>query len=110
MSIVNLVEDDTGPVIPLYVTNSVTGEAVDLTTMVSARLLYRSVAAPLVNVATVTLTVLGAPTLGVLSLTPTATMTAAVGNFEGEIEITMPGSVVVTGFVPVQFYVRAQFP
>lgn len=106
MSIIELVEDDTGPPVSLYVTNSVTGEVNDLTLMVSAQLHYRAVNTVLL-ITSVPLTVLGAPTLGVLLLMPTALMTATPGNFEGEVEILMPSSVTITSNI-FQFRVRAQ--
>lgn len=107
MSIVKLVQGDTGPLIPLYVTNTATGAAVDLTGMVSSRLLFRAQGST-TTLTTVTLSNVDLAN-GVLGLTPTSAMTTNAGTFEGEVEITMPGSVIVTGYEIIQFFIRAQF-
>lgn len=110
MSTIRLVTGDLGPAnIPLYITNTVTGLAVDLTTMVSARLLFRPLnGAPGSLITTVVCTVQGAATLGILQFTPNAAMTTTAGNFEAEVELTMPAGVIVTGYDFVLFQIRAQ--
>lgn len=105
---VNLVENDTGPDLTIAITDTATGLPLDLTTMVSAKMTFRAINTVVV-ITTPTLTVSGAPTLGLLLLTPTAAMTATPGQFEGQVELTFPASKVVSGFSPIRFNIAADF-
>jgi hypothetical protein len=105
---IKLVQGDTGPNLTLTLTDSSSGNPIDLTAMTSARMLYRAKGSTTL-LSTPTLSVVAPATNGQLLLVPTSAMTTTAGYYEGEVELTLSGGQIVTGFRTLRFYVRAQF-
>ncbi len=108
-----LVEQDSAPDEIFTLTDQLTGAALDLTTLVSAAFKFRALNTTTV-LATLVPTVLGTPTAGQLTMpwgTTLQTLPAGSvpGFFEGELKLTFPDSKILSGYNPVQFYVRKSF-
>ena len=108
-SVIKLVQGDTRPALVCTITDTNTGDVVDLTGA-SAVLKFRAY-----NATTLTATLTGTitnPTGGVVEFYWASQPTSLSGNqgqYEGEIEITFPDGQIQTVFETLNFYLRQDF-
>jgi hypothetical protein len=112
MAKIRLVAGDTGPQLKLTITEDPSGLAVDLTNA-TGRFILRATGTTTVLL-TKTLTINSGPggdaPQGVCYVTWSAgDLNLAAGDYEGEVEITMPSGMIQTVFEPLQIRLRADF-
>lgn len=122
--VVNLVQNNTLPVLYVEITDGVTGKAIDISTATLVTMAFRALGA---SVLTDTLTgtlVAGfvnpdgsitntgyavAGSGGRVSFTWNPTTLANIGPYEASVSITFPSGATQTVYDPLRFFVRASF-